>query len=262
MRGIRIITPALAALTLGGCFATQADIRVLQGDIATVRNESAAADSARRVQLDRVIAQLRAANDSLAGMSARLTQFRADATTSLASVEQQLLQVQELTGQSQRKLQEMRASLEARQETPAAASPGTPGQPGAAPAADATPGPNQLFQIAREQMLQGSNAAARTAFQDLLTKYPKSDMAPEAEFYIAETYAAEGNTKAADSVYARVAARYSGASRAATAVYKRAILALNAGDRARARRFFTEVIRKYPHSDEAALSRDRLRVLR
>ena len=57
-------------------------------------------------------------------------------------------------------------------------------------------------------MMQGSNAAARQAFQDLLTRYPKTDLAPDAEFYIAETYAAENNTASADSAYARVATKY------------------------------------------------------
>lgn len=251
----------IAPIALGGCFATQQDIRVLQGDIATVRAERLAADSAERLQLDRVIAQLAAANDSLGTMSTRLTQFRSDASTSLSSMQQQLLQVQELTGQSQRRLQEVRTSLEERQQAAAAAAP-APGATGGAPTADVTPGPNQLYQIARQQMLQGSNSAARTAFEDLLRKYPKSDLAPEAQFYVAETYAAEGNTSAADSVYARVAAKYRGSPRAATAIYKRAILAQSAGKTKQARALFTEVIRKYPRSDEAALSHDRLRVLK
>jgi len=252
-------------LALGGCFATQQDVQVLQQDVAAVRAQNAAADSARARQLDRVIAQLGTLRDSMNIVSTRLTQFRTDASTSLSSVEQQMLQVQELTGQSQRKLQEVRASLDARQEATAAAAP-APDSAGAAAAAgapkDVTPGPNQLFQLARQQMLQGSNSAARSAFEDLISKYPKSDMAPEAQFYIAETYAAEGNTSAADSVYARVAAKYGNSPRAATAVYKRAILAQTSGHTARARQLFNQVIRRFPHSDEAALARDRLRVLK
>jgi tol-pal system protein YbgF len=245
----------LAALALGGCFATQKDIQVLQGDISLMRSESAAADSARRIQLDRAIATLRATNDSLAALSSQFTRFRTDVTTSLSSVDQQLLQVQELTGQSQRRLQEVRASLEERQQATEATVPG-------APPAGANPGPNQLFQIAREQLMQGSNASARQAFQDLLTKYPDSDLAPDAVFYIAETYAAEGNASAADSMYALVAKKYEGSSRAATATYKRAVAAQNAGDTKQARDLFNELIKKYPRSDEAALARDRLRTIK
>lgn len=262
MRHLRI-APLAAALFLGGCFATQQDVQVLQGDIRLLRTEQAAADSARRVQLDRAIAGLRLANDSIAALSTRVTRFRADMTTSLSSVNDQLVQIQELTGQSQRRLQEVRASLEEHQAgaTPAAAPGGGGSTPAAAPA-DGAPGPNQLFQIAREQMMQGSNAAARQGFQDLLDRYPKSDLAAEAQFYIAETYSAEKNAGAADSVYARVVSKYAGSPRAATALYKRAVAAANGGRTDAARELFNQLVKKYPRSDEAALSRDRLRALK
>lgn len=264
-----VVTLPVAAALLSGCFASQQDIKVLQGDISLLRSENAAADSSRRIQLDRALASMRGANDSLASLSSRLTRFRSDVTTSLASVDQQLLQVQELTGQSQRRIQEVRASLEERQGAAAAATPTrgttpgtTPGAAQAAAGAAAGPGPNQLYQVAREQLMQGSNAAARKAFEDLLTRYPKSDMAADAQFYIAETYAAENNAAAADSVYAQVAARYAGSPRAATAMYKRAVAAQNAGRTDQARDLFNQVIRKYPRSDEAALARDRVKALK
>jgi tol-pal system protein YbgF len=241
------------ALLLAGCFATQQDVQVLQGDIQTLRGEQLAADSARRLQLDRALSSMRVANDSLAALSTRLTRFRSDMTSSMSSVQQQLLQVQELTGQSQRRIQEVRATLEERQS--ATAAPDSTGAP-------ATPGPNALFQVAREQMMQGSNAAARQAFQDLITEYPKSDVAPDAQFYIAETYAAENNAQAADSVYAQVAAKYAGSPRAATAIYKRAVAAQTAGDSDKARDLFNQLIKKYPRSDEAALARDRIKTIR
>ncbi|MGI8507918.1 MAG: tetratricopeptide repeat protein [Gemmatimonadaceae bacterium] len=266
---MKFATP-LAAVFLGGCFASQQDIKVLQGDISLLRTETATADSARRLQLDRALASLRTANDSLASLSTKLTRFRSDVTTSLSSVDQQLLQVQELTGQSQRRIQEVRASLEERQGASAATAPASApvtaagALSNAAPASGSagTPGPNQLFQVAREQLMQGSNASARKAFEDLLTKYPKSDLAADAQFYIAETYAAENNAAAADSVYARVSARYAGSPRAATAIYKRAVAAQNADKTDDARTLFNQLIKKYPRSDEASLARDRVKALK
>jgi tol-pal system protein YbgF len=240
-------------MLFAGCFATQKDVQVLQGDISLMRSERLAADSAHARQLDRAIASMRVANDSLAALSVRLTRFRSDMTMSMSSVQQQLLQVQELTGQSQQRIQQIRASLEDKQV--ATAAPDSTGAP-------ATPGPNALFQVAREQMMQGSNSAARQAFQDLITKYPKSDVAPDAQFYIAETYAAENNPAAADSVYAQVAARYAGSPRAATAIYKRGVSALKAGNNDKARDLFNQLIRKYPRSDEAALARDRVKTIK
>ena len=240
-------------MLFAGCFATQKDVQVLQGDISLLRSERLAADSARKVQLDRALSSMRVANDSLVALSTHLTRFRSDMTSSMSSVQQQLLQVQELTGQSQQRIQQIRASLEDRQA--ATTAPDSTGAP-------VTPGPNALFQVAREQMMQGSNSAARQAFQDLITKYPKSDVAPDAQFYIAETYAAENNATAADSVYARVASKYAGSPRAATAIYKRAVAAQNAGDGDKARDLYNQLIKKYPRSDEAALARDRVKTIK
>jgi tol-pal system protein YbgF len=248
-----MILAAPAAMLLAGCFATQKDVQVLQADIAMMRGERLSADSARSRQLDRALASMRVANDSLVALSAHLTRFRSDMTSSVAAMQQQLLEVQELTGQSQRRIQEVRASLENRQAMMA-----TPDSTGAGP----TPGPNALFQVARGQMMQGSNAAARQAFEDLVKNYPKADIAADAEFYIAETYAAENNTGAADSVYAQVASQYAGSPRAATAIYKRAVFAQSAGNNSKARDLFNQLIKKYPRSDEAVLARDRLKTIK
>lgn len=247
------IMMAPAVMLFTGCLATQKDVQVLQGDISLMRSERLAADSARKVQLDQALRSMRVANDSLVALSAHLTRFRSDMTSSMSSVQQQLLQVQELTGQSQQRMQQIRASLEDRQA--ATAPPDSTGAP-------ATPGPNALFQVAREQMMQGSNSAARQAFQDLITKYPKSDVAPDAQFYIAETYAAENNSAAADSVYAQVASKYAGSPRAATAIYKRAVAAQGAGNGSKARDLYNQLIKKYPRSDEAALARDRVKTIK
>src|SRR5262245_15819624 len=128
--------PAAALLT--GCFATQNDIRVLQSDLSLIRSENAAADAARRAQIDQLIASMatsmataREANDSVMALSSRMTRFRSDVTTSIQSMQEQLLAIQELTGQSQRKLQEMRAALEERQT--ATQQPAAPAGSGATP---------------------------------------------------------------------------------------------------------------------------------
>jgi tol-pal system protein YbgF len=251
----RLAAPMGVAFVLSGCFATQQDIRVLQGDLMLVRNEAAAADSARQVQLDRVLRTLAQLNDSLNAVNTRLTRFRSDMAGSMTSVEQQLLQIQELTGQSQRKLQEVRASLEERQTQMSIPPAGAP--PGEAP----VPGPNELYRVAREQYNQGSHEAARGAFMELLKNYPKADIAPDATYYIAQTYAAEGNSAAADSVYNVVVTKYPKSMVAPMALFKRANLAATAGNATLARRLFNEVISKYPRSDEASLARDRIQAL-
>jgi tol-pal system protein YbgF len=234
------------------CLASKSDFQSLQTDIRVMRIEQAQSDSLNRVLIDRVAQQLRAATDSLGLLADRVARNRTENQAALATMQQQLLQIQELTGQSEQRLQEVRASLEEKSQQLAVARGDTAAASGAA-------GPNQIFQIGRDQLLKGSNASARAAFQDLLNKFPTSSLAPDAEFYIAETYAAEGNSQSADSAYARVTAKYPRAPRAATALYKRAVAAQTEGRTRAADQLFQELIKKYPASDEAALARERSR---
>jgi tol-pal system protein YbgF len=252
------------------------------------------ADSQRQAQLDRVIEQLGLVNDSLGRIGGQLTKFQGDVEGSVYAMGQQLIQIQELTGQSQRRLQELRAGLEAQRATavtpppvasvpPADSSAGTgtpaggagagaspmpasgtaPGAPApSAAVANGTPGPNQLYEMALDQLRRGSTTAARTALQDLLRQYPNADVAPDAQFYVAETFAKERDTTAADSGYRLVAERYPASDRAPQALFKHALVLQAQHKVQAARAAYEEVISKYPRSDEAVLAKDRLRAVR
>jgi tol-pal system protein YbgF len=237
----------VTALAASGCFATRQDMQVLQNDLRLIREEAARDDSTRSAQIQRLTASLRAINDSLAALSRGLTRMRAELQGRITAVEEELNAAQELAAQSQRRVQELRASLEQ-------AGPRRAGDAGGA----SGPGPNQLYQMGRDQFLRGSNAAARTAFEELLANHPQADVADEAQFFVAETYAAEGNTAAADSVYGLVVTRYTRSPRAPTALYKRGVIAEGAGRMADARTLYNQVIARFPRSDEAQLARDRL----
>ncbi|CAA9360671.1 MAG: hypothetical protein AVDCRST_MAG11-4102, partial [uncultured Gemmatimonadaceae bacterium] len=110
---LRLLPVALLATT-AGCFATRQDVVTLQQDLNTVRTETQRSDSLRRVQLDRMITTVRAVTDSLTQVSVRLARFQGEVLGRMTSQDEQLLTIQELTGQSQRRLQELRADLERR----------------------------------------------------------------------------------------------------------------------------------------------------
>jgi tol-pal system protein YbgF len=267
-----VALPLAAALAAGGCFATREDVRLLQTDLSSLRAERAQADSARRAEHDRVNAQLAQVTDSLRVVSARTLKADGDIRGDLFAIGQQLIQIQELTGQSQTKLQELKAQLEQKGATIASsagpAGGGGAGAVGSAVAGDSSrsaaggPGPNQLFQLALDQLRRGSTGAARAGFQDLLRQYPNASVAPDAQFYLAESYAQEGNMAAADSGYLAVGARYPTSSRAAAALYKHASVMEAAHNVQAARAAYQDVIRKYPRSDEAVLAKERLPSLR
>ena len=266
---VRRIAP-VALVAAGACFATQSDVRVLQTDVQTLRAERARQDSVMQQRFDALMASLQVTNDSVRSLANRVTRLQGDVRGDLFQMNQQLLQIQELSGQSQRRLQELRSSLEARQQdvapvTPPVTPSGTPrdtaAAPSGAPAPAAAPGPNQLFQSSLDQLRRGSPGSARRGFEELLRLYPTSDVAGEAQFYIAEALAGEGNLSAADTAYGTVVARYSESARAPTALYKRALLLQQRGNVALARTALNDLVRRYPRSDEAQLARERLRTM-
>jgi tol-pal system protein YbgF len=291
IRGVRCLLP-LVLLATGACFATREDVQALHADVQSLRADNARSDSARRAALDRVVTSMNIVRDSLGLLSARVFKMQGDVRGDLYNVGQQLLQIQQLTGQSQQRVQELRASLEARQSdiqssnaqpgappttgatgaapsstsatSPSSANPSS--RPGAtttpAPSGGATPGPNQLFQISLEQLRRGSPGAARTGLQTLLQQYPTSDLVPDAEFYLGEAYHQEGNAAGADSAYAAVVSSYPTSPRAPTALYKRALGMEEKGNVVGARGLLNDLVTRYPRSDEAALAKERLRTLK
>jgi tol-pal system protein YbgF len=290
IRGVRCLLP-LALLATGACFATREDVQALHTDVQTLRADNARSDSARRVALDRVVASMNIVRDSLGLLSLRVVKMQGDVRGDLYNVGQQLLQIQELTGQSQQRVQELRASLEAKQSdiasstatvgspppmgatgapppttgaTSAPTAPPRAGAPSPSPSTGAggTPGPNQLFQISLEQLRRGSPGAARTGLLTLLQQYPTSDLVPDAQFYLGEAYHQEGNAAGADSAYAAVVSGYPTSPRAPTALYKRALGMEEKGNVTGARGLLNDLVQRYPRSDEAALAKERLRTLK
>jgi tol-pal system protein YbgF len=258
------LAPVALALATGACFATRSDVRILQDDLATTRAAMLRADSARATQIAQVAATLGAVTDSIRSANATLAKWQANVQGDLRGIQEQLLQVQELTGQSQNKLNDLRAQMEDRATQPAPGSvapmPGDSTKPGGTtPTQPAGPGPATLYKLSFDQMSRGSHSTARSGFQDLLTQYPTSDLAPDAQYYIGETFQAEGNTAAADSVFNLVVSTYPRAPRAATALYKHGLFLQKAKRDREARQVFQSVIDKYPRSDEADLARERLR---
>ena len=262
MSRVRGVAP-LVGLLLSGCLASKGDVALLRTQLGAMDQAAAANTEAQRVQLDRAISQILAQvardNDSVHAVSARLAKLQGDVQNDHYEMGRQILQLQELSGQSQRRLQELRASLEERNSVAGVVT-AAPGD--TTHLAPTGPGPAQLFQGAVDQLRRGATGVARSGFEELLRSYPTTDDAPEAMIYIAETYAAERNLAAADSVYGLVIQKYPRSPRAATAWYKRALAMKSAGQTAAARAAFERITREYPRSDEAALAREQLRSIR
>jgi tol-pal system protein YbgF len=241
----------VAALAATGCMASKTDIRVLQDEIRTLRAMQARADTARRTQSDSALVMIGRTNDSLRALAQRFGAFQATVSGELFEMGKQLITIQELAGMSQKRIFELRATMEERAQ---GMSPGD--------SAAAAPGPAQLFQLSFDQLRRGSHGTARAGFEELLRRYPDFEEASAALLYIGSSYADERRTAEADSVYALVVTRFPRSKDAPTALYKYGLSQLSQGKRAAARTALQRVVREFPSSTEAELAADRLRTLR
>jgi tol-pal system protein YbgF len=240
---------------LGGC-VTKSDIQRVQDDIALFKAETARRDSARAAQLAELIQVQQRIMDSLSSSRKTVAQLRGDLASDLYNIQQQLVQLQELTGQSQQRLSELRTQLEARGEQIATTGPGDTTRTTSPSAASA----DQMYEASLAQLRRGSTATARTGLREMLRAYPTSDRAGDALYFIGQSYAAE-NTDSAIAYYNQVVQKYPTSSRAGSALYNLGLLAERRKETRKARDAYQRVIQKYPQSDEAALARDRLKAL-
>lgn len=245
-------------VALGAC-ARQSDVNRVETQVKLLRQETARADSARAVLLNSIFQLERRILDSLALQENRLVAFRGDIRSDLTEIQRQLVQVQELTGQSQQRLTDLRGQIEARSQAVTSARAAT--DTGAAGAnAPGTPGPDQLYEVSIQQLRRGSPQTARLGFQTLLSTYPNHERAADALYFIGESWNAT-NADSAQFAYELVQKTFPNSSRAPSALYKLGMMAERKGDKAAARTFFMRVTAAYPRSDEATLARDRLQGL-
>src|SRR6266480_3295137 len=128
----------LLPFALGGCFfATKSDFDRLQQDVLGTRASSNAADSVQRAYLVEVSRSVRTLSDSISALSRRVNSLRTATESDLAAMKEDISQLQDLSGQSEQKLRDMRAAVEEKTgqpETPpvdsAASRGGAPAGPG------------------------------------------------------------------------------------------------------------------------------------
>ena len=256
---------AIAAACLAGvaACATPAQVHEVETQVGVLRADSRRADSASAAQLRQVLVLQQQMMDSLAATRRSLNEMKGGMSNDMLAVQQQLLQLQELTGQSQRRLTELRSQLEARGEstggTPLSAAPGVPPDSGGAPPA-ASASAQQMYDASLSQLRRGSAATGRAGLRERLQAYPKSELVPDALYFVGQSFSSE-NPDSAAAYYRKVVKEYPTSSRAPAALYGLGLLAERHGDKAGARDAYNQLLKSYPKSDEAALARDRLKAI-
>ncbi|MQA88660.1 MAG: tetratricopeptide repeat protein [Gemmatimonas sp.] len=233
---------ALLVPMWGGC-ATKRDLQDLQAEISRMQAAQ-----------DRLLQDIQQQNDVMMdSLTTQSVRQRGDFATQLGAIEGQLFQIQELTGQGQQRLAELRESMAQREAAQRALVDSVVPDAG---------DPDELFESAEAALDRGSISTARAGFQEFTEVFPQHPSAPAARLYLAALLHDEGELEAALDEYSSVLELHPDAPEAATALYRAAMVEVDRGNEDRARSMLNQLTAAYPGSAEAEDARDMLRVLR
>lgn len=232
---------AAALLLASAACATKRDVQMLQLSMDAQRAHQ---DSVFRVLISRTEAML----DSISRQNVRV---RGDLSTRLLAIERQLVQIQELSGQNQAQLNQLRRQVEERAAEARAAEQ-------AGPAAGGAGDPAELYDAATQALRRGSVGTARAGFEQFVEAFPEHRLAADAQFAIGQSYDQERDVDGAIAAYGRVVELFPTSGRAPAALLRMGRLEAGRGNRTEARNRFNQVVQRYPRSPEVADARAEL----
>ncbi len=174
-------------------------------------------------------------------------------------VENLTAQQKELSAQ----IQQMKDSLAAaQQQAPKEAEPQVL-TPQAAPAesGDLAGDPAQLYKRAYDLLTTGKVKESQEAFSEFIRRFPQSDLADNAQYWIGEGFYSEKDYKSARDAFKAVVDHFPFGNKVPDAIYKEAICDGELGDKAGEKKLLQEIGEQYPYSEAAALAKDLLKKL-
>lgn len=234
----------MVSALLSAC-ATKGDIRNLRMEVSALRakQDSLYGELVRQNKL-----QAEDAQESLRTTSGQIS-------NQIRQLQEAVITLQELSGQSQQRLNELRAQLERGQ----VATPGMPTQP---PPQVGGGNAEELYRTGAAKFEEKSATAARVAFEQFLTDFPQHELAADAQFKLAETYVLDENYAEAVKHFERVSEAYPASPRAPEALYRAGQVSEQRDRRSEARQFYNRVVQRYAGSPSASLAQKRLTALR
>ena len=127
-----------------------------------------------------------------------------------------------------------------------------------------TPGisPTSAFNLAYNDYLNGRYDLAVTGFQRFLKDFPSTSLAPNAYYWMGESYFSLKDYSHAAQAFQKVVNDHPRSEKVAPALFKMGVVTAEAGDLPKARGYLRKVIEDYSTSDEAKLAKNKLAEIR
>lgn len=131
-----------------------------------------------------------------------------------------------------------------------------PAQNGAANSAEPDPAREKLMYDASFDLVKARDFdKAIQAFSAFVQRYPRSEYAGNAQYWLGEIYLVESDLQSAGRAFALVVSEYPGHRKEADALYKLADVEHRLGNQDKAATLYREVLSKHPNSSAAQLAR-------
>lgn len=246
--------------------ALQTQVQALQDQIARLQQSNDERFGAMRSLLEQNTDTLNRLANSLDAVSHSLQTTTTDQGGKIDQVSAQVQSLHDSVDELKARLAKVSKQLDdmaaAQQNLQAAPQPGQPGAttPQQPPQAAAPP-PDVLYNNALSDYNGAKYNLASQEFGDYIKYYGNTDLAGNAQYYIADIEYKQGNYQQAVQDYDKVIEQYPSGNKAAAAQLKKGYALINIDQRDAGIRELRSLIARYPRSLEAQQAKERLRSL-
>ena len=194
----------------------------------------------------------------------QLQQMQQEIALLRGMLEEQQNEIQQLKREGLERYQDLDARLSGQAALPSANASSSSSAPAAAPGAapqapaaqaPADPAKEKLFYDAAFDLIKAKDFAKATqAFTAFLQKFPASQYAGNAQYWLGEVNLAQGNLQAAGQAFAQVSVGYPQHAKVPDALFKLADVEQRLGNTAKAKGILQQVVQQYPGSSAAQLA--------
>jgi tol-pal system protein YbgF len=124
------------------------------------------------------------------------------------------------------------------------------------------PPDKKLYELNLSLYQGGKYEEAIAGFKNFLSKYPKSNLADNAQFWVGECYMSLGKYEQAILAYQDVMKKYSKGNKVPGSMLRQAIAFYEIKDKTSAKLLLKKLIKRYPKSKEAAIAKKKLKTIK
>ncbi len=256
----RVLLLGLVPVLMTGCAQQLTRIETRVDEVGRVQDQTSRKQDVLAADVEQVRSLLE--DTGISG-----DERRAALQSQIQNLERAVTRLTAQAEEQQQLLRRISASLALLQEMPSGrVPPGASNDPpprtdsasNAAPSSGSASTGAEVFDAAFADFSRGSYSLARAGFQEMLQRFPRSDLADDATYWIAETHYAQASYDEALSGFESVLQRYPRGDTLAPALLKMGYCMLELKDETRARATFERLKQEYPDSEEALIAEHKL----